>query len=280
MDPLLAATDFSPSAANAAAYAFRLAGETGRKLILFHADPIPLLYPIARTCCRRANLERSHQLAEQKLIHLRERLKRMENGAGPEVSLEARRGHVIGQLESVAVTTRASLIVVGTRGHTGPERMLFGSTSARAIRKLSKPVLAVPPGAVYQRIRRIGLACDFQDAHRVLPTAEVRSFLTELGAELHILHVDHAIRSMNEQQKEQMNYLRDMFKDHLLEFHFITAPSVEGGINEAIREWGLDLIMTLPKKHGRIEKLFHRSHSGQMLLQANVPVLFLRMIEK
>lgn len=276
MNPILAATDFSPTAANAAAYAYRLAGDTGRRLILFHADPKPLLAAVAYPVGCRSEPEQADEQVRSQLEQLRERLCRADTGARPAVSLESCKGPVIGQLETMIRSTCASLIVVGTRGHTGTERLLFGSTSARAIRKLSRPVLAVPPGVVYQRIRRVGLAFDFQGVHRNLPRADIRNLLTELGAELHIVHVNDASRSINDEQQQQMNQLRVLFKEQLLEFHFITAPSVEGGINEAIREWGMDLIITLPKEHRWADRLFQHSHTRQLLLQANVPVLFLR----
>jgi len=48
---------------------------------------------------------------------------------------------------SAAEAERADLVVVGTRGRSGPERLLLGSVSDHVVRNTDRPVLVVRPSA-------------------------------------------------------------------------------------------------------------------------------------
>ena len=50
-----------------------------------------------------------------------------------------------GAIVAAAEAEHADLVVVGTRGRSGAERMLLGSVSDHVVRQADRPVLVVPP---------------------------------------------------------------------------------------------------------------------------------------
>ena len=54
-------------------------------------------------------------------------------------------GKAADEILKQAAECGADLIVMGTHGHTGPERFLLGSVTERVLRHSKIPVLAVPP---------------------------------------------------------------------------------------------------------------------------------------
>lgn len=74
-------------------------------------------------------------------------------------------------LES-ARTRKAELIVMGTHGRGGFQKLLLGSTTEQVLRRTEWPVLAVPPGAVTApavadpggQLKKILLATDFRES--------------------------------------------------------------------------------------------------------------------
>jgi nucleotide-binding universal stress UspA family protein len=87
----------------------------------------------------------------------------------------------------------ADLIVMGTHGASGFERMMLGSVTEKVLRKARCPVLVVPPaadapGGAPTLFKRILCAVDFSPcSHRALSYA--LSMAEEAGGELTLLHV-------------------------------------------------------------------------------------------
>jgi len=66
--------------------------------------------------------------------------------AGCSVTPHLRRGSPAGEICEAAAEYDADLIVMGTNGHTGLDRLLRpGSTAERVIRNCGRPVTVVPP---------------------------------------------------------------------------------------------------------------------------------------
>jgi nucleotide-binding universal stress UspA family protein len=99
--------------------------------------------------------------AELKIIHVcgdeshdtRERVRHHCLEAGPYQSIEetdviVRTGRVSEMIQREALRLDATLIVMGSRAHTGLARLLLGSTSAAVLRGTQTPVLLVPPNDI------------------------------------------------------------------------------------------------------------------------------------
>jgi nucleotide-binding universal stress UspA family protein len=63
------------------------------------------------------------------------------------MSIESRvvQGFAVGQILDVAASMAADLIVVGTHGRGGFQRLVLGSVAERVIARVSLPVMAIPP---------------------------------------------------------------------------------------------------------------------------------------
>ena len=95
------------------------------------------------------------------------------------------------QIISGVTRHRADLIVMGTHGASGFERLLLGSVTEKVVRKASCPVLTVPPrshATSQLPFRRILCPIDFSaSSARALHFA--LSIAQEAEADLHLLHV-------------------------------------------------------------------------------------------
>ena len=102
-------------------------------------------------------------------------------------------GGVAGEIGRLAKELPADLLVMGTHGRTGFDRLLLGSIAEKMLRKAPCPLLTVPlrsPEAVPNPplFRRIVCGIDFSPSSlRALAWAE--SFAEEADAELTVLHV-------------------------------------------------------------------------------------------
>jgi nucleotide-binding universal stress UspA family protein len=113
--------------------------------------------------------------------------------AGIVTEIAVASGSVTRQILDRAVTVGAGIIVVGTHGRSGFERMTLGSVAERLVRKAPCPVLTVPPGSAElppDLFRTIVCSTDFSDPS-LAAVRTARSLAGDLSARCVLVHVVH-----------------------------------------------------------------------------------------
>jgi nucleotide-binding universal stress UspA family protein len=196
IERILCPIDFSEFSARAYDYAQSLARHYQAKLFLntvvdfglppyeYHTPAIDLTEVFRQTCA-----DARERLQEFAKSHTR-------NGIQPECFVQE--GAVTDSILSFAEAQLVDLIVMGTHGLKGLDRVTLGSVAEKVLRKAHCPVLVVrkpesdlgtPIGAQSSlELRRVILCADFSDSsRRALDYA--LSATAEYGAELTLLHV-------------------------------------------------------------------------------------------
>jgi nucleotide-binding universal stress UspA family protein len=186
---ILSPTDLSEASAHAAELAVDLARVFGARLTgLFVLSPLALALPGVGA----AGGERA--APESELERLQRETARRFAAAGPAgVNLDVlvQVGPPMSGILDCASRLPADLIVLGTHGAGGFERLLIGSVAQKVLRKATCPVITVPPkGHVTSRVpfRRLLCAVDASDtAASALGYAS--ALVQKTGAGLTVLHV-------------------------------------------------------------------------------------------
>ncbi len=108
----------------------------------------------------------------------------------PRVDVRLVEGPVIAEIVREAAALPADLIVLGTHGRGGFERLALGSVTEKVLRKAPCPVLVVPPGDGPPQVpfRTIVAATDFSEASADA-WADARLLAGRSGAHLSLVHV-------------------------------------------------------------------------------------------
>ena len=182
---ILLATDFSPESQNALKCAISLAKRYESKLFLTHAiseeasltagDAWPALADIARRNARKSMVELEQMQELQSLPH--------------DVVMQS--GETWEVLSRVVSDQNIDLIVIGTHGSGGIDKLMLGSTAEKVVRHATCPVLTVGPLVrllSLERFSNILYATDFSTGSlRALNYA--LSLAEEDRAELTMLHI-------------------------------------------------------------------------------------------
>ena len=193
---ILCPVDFSDFSAAAYQYALSLAGYYKAKIVALHIVEL-WKYPFADYAAQEADYAKfSRALCEGGEVQLQRFVKQYSAG-GLQPELVVRQGNAPRCILSVAEKENMEVIVMGTHGRRGFDRLVLGSTTDRVIRKAACPVLvasdcshnslnAGPDGR--HRLSRILYCTDFSNN-----SAQARSYAisvaAEYGAELVLLHV-------------------------------------------------------------------------------------------
>ncbi len=161
---IVAGTDFSPAAVAAQLWAERLAAARGSALHLVHALRVygpPTDFLVSPP-------DYTEELQARALARLDEAVQRATD-AGANARPAFRLGDPHRELLAAAAELDADLIVVGTRGTTGLEHFLLGSTAERVIERATCPVLTVHPDQEPPAcpLRHLLLPTDFSDDARM-----------------------------------------------------------------------------------------------------------------
>jgi nucleotide-binding universal stress UspA family protein len=271
MKTIIVPTDFSPIATNAMNYAADMALGINASLLLLHVYQVPVSMTDVPVVI--VSAEEMKKSSEEKLEELKQSLAHITSGK-IKIYTEVKMGDVADELENLCKNIRPFAVVMGTKGASGIERILFGSTTLTAIRHLTWPVIVVPPGKEYGKgIKKIGLACDFQQVVQSTPVQFIKQMVKEFGAELHVMNVDYENRHFKPETPQESLLLHTLLEDVNPNYHFINHLDIEDGINEFAETNNLDLLIVIPKKHKLLEGLFKPSSTKQLVTQSHVPVM-------
>lgn len=137
---ILCPVDFSPHSERALAHALDLAALTNARVTLMTAvDP----FLDAASAAAGAGATLTEQTQEEiKSLFARLSLDRGPLARTPSIAVVI--GEPAAEILKLAVECSADLIVMGTQGLEGANRLMFGSTTEQVLRQSVVPVLAVP----------------------------------------------------------------------------------------------------------------------------------------
>ena len=128
--------------------------------------------------------------------------------------------------------------------------------------------------ARFKKIKKIGLACDLLNVKQSLHAGEIKKLVNEFSAELHVLHViSKKTGKPADEEIEESEWLKEMLGEVKPVFHFMNNSNTDDAISEFAVNNQLDLLVVIPKKHGIIDNLIHKSHTKQLILHTHVPLM-------
>ena len=196
--------------------------------------------------------------------------------------------------------THADLLVLGSHGRSGFQRLFLGSITEKVIRKAPCPTLVVPPRAPDIapdrpiQFRRILCAVDFSDAS-LAALAQALSMAEEADAHLTLLHVIEIPPELRENrlppdfdidaihaaaEAEARKRLRDLVPDLARTYCTIDTAVVEGRAHRQVlrraAEEKADLIVMGVHGRGALDLLLFGSNTHHVISAATCPVLIVR----
>jgi nucleotide-binding universal stress UspA family protein len=189
---ILCPVDFFKASENAFAYSLKLAANYGAKVHAIHvvAPVIPATYGAP------FSVEDLTTDLEKEASRLLEKLHTRADKQRVLMSTEVRLGDIDREILRSVEKQKADLVVMGTHGRRGFERLVMGSVTERMMRHCPVPLFIVGPakkgGAAPPSIRRILLTTDFSEGTRDA-VAYALSIAQEGQAKVTLLHVLHDV---------------------------------------------------------------------------------------
>jgi nucleotide-binding universal stress UspA family protein len=283
MESMLILTDFSEASFRAAECGCDMAGYLQiKRIILFHAYQFIIATADLPTPpvvdYKEIYLENMGALG---LLH--DRLtSRVDRSV--KFDLVAEDTFLLDGVDELARKGNVGLIVMGVSGKSGLDKLLMGNTTARMVATSKFPLLVVPEQAVIGRpIKTIVFAADLRkDTTSLLPVYEMYAFLDAFKAEICVVNVESPGESkkLPPEKKEAINSLNQLLEKYHPGIYHIEGDDIVKSILDFASQHKASLIMAVPRAHGFLSAIFHKSVTKKLAYNSPIPLLALPDIQK
>lgn len=272
MKTILIPTDFSDTSRNAARYALALADQIkASRIVLYNAFQAPVSVDPMVPTVQLLDMDLMKKSSEEGLQQFKSELK-SEPFGNIEIDTFSEYNVLTGGINDLAKAVAADFIVMGITGGGAVTETLIGSNAVSVSLHSTIPVIIVPPDASFKKINQVVLACDFKQVLETTPVSPLKKLLESTGAGLHVLHVNSSTEKSLNVSFETM-VLDGLLKGNNPQYHFVENESFTVGINNFADDNHIDMIITMPKKHGFFDSLFKKSHTKRLAFHSHLPLM-------
>lgn len=267
MKKILVPTDFSSAADNAFKFAIDLAAKFKSELVLYHAYSFNRKFDYDDN--HPEHLQPYLKNLETQVENTRLKFQAITESLGLSVKIILEENDVFYLFKEKAAKHKVNLIVMGTTGATGIERVIYGSTAVMALEVSTVPVLFVPPGYTLKGLDRIVLATDMKD---VSPkTLEpLKNLALNFEGKVTVLNVKN--------DSESDKPWKDQLPMDKVKSEYVRVPllkSINDSINAFVERDESDLVCMIRRKKGFFESLFKKSVKKTRVHHGKLPFLVL-----
>jgi len=271
MKTFLVPTDFSETSKNAARYAANIAKQ--------YMDVHIILYNVSdkmATGSDSSPVEDDNHSRNKIMVLALESIKNdLSNITSCKITTVAEEdSSFIDALERFSRHHSVDIIIMGITGSTRLEQILMGSNTLKIVERNTCPVMIVPPLALFKGIQDIMLTSDFKDVERTTPIKPLQKLLSLFKANLHVVNVDdeHYVE-LTDEYKAERSKLEVILKGYNPQFYFIRLFDFVDAVNQFVEDREIDLIVTIPRRHSFLGKMFKTSYTKKLAYHSHVPII-------
>ncbi|MEO8774214.1 MAG: universal stress protein [Gelidibacter sp.] len=270
---ILIPSDFSDNAWSAALYALKL--YANKPCTFYFSHTWTFLNSGSRTYISPSYIEPLKEKAREQLAELKERAQLESKNNDHDFETIFSEGELIDSIELGFKTHHVDLVIMGTKGATGGQKILLGSNTVTVIKKIKRcPVLLVPNNYEYITPKNIAFPTDFNRIYgeELLPLKQ----LAELqNSTIKILHISDKDRDdLTDKQTANLEILKTNLENYQYSFNWVP---VKGNKEQTIKDFNdknaIDLITMINYKHSFIESIIREPIIKKLGFQSKIPFL-------
>ena len=268
---IIAATDFSDVAENAIHYACKLALTQNAQVNLIHSFIVPVMFsdiPMPASLINDAQDD-----AESQMTKLVEEM----SASYPLLTIAGKviYGDTVNAIEEYTEEYDDPWMVVVGNSIASETATWPDSTLIDAFKHLKYPVLAVPPAASFDPVRKICFAFDNKHNGNDKALKQLAAISQNINAELHVLNAQPDVHNQDNNMDfdEHAKTLLASVDPH---YHLVyEVADINQAIEQFIEQNNMDWLIMIPRKHSFFEGLFHKSHTRSVAHHSHIPILAL-----
>lgn len=179
------------------------------------------------------------------------------------------------EVKELCESKEIDLIVMGTKGATGAEKILFGSNAVFMMRKVSTPMIVVPGNYTYKTPKKVLFPNDFMKVPEKTELSPLIALLLQFKAKLHVVHVEED-RDLSEAQLHNKQRLYERLCDCDFEYKEIENAFMPDAVKDLVHGGKYDMLVMMNRKHSFLERVLLRQNVDTLGFEVEIPFMVLR----
>ena len=274
MKNILVPTDFSENAENAFKYVQHLYKPFQCNFFLTHIDGQLNVQNGSFAPINKGNRTKTVKPAKEILSNLLTKTKRGNTNKDHCFYAIYEHGFFIESIKRQLEEREIDLIVMGTKGVSGPKEKVVGSNTGDVITKVQHNTLVVPNDVTLSKPREIAFPTDYN----IFYSHDILSAITEMlelnKAGLRIVNVSRKGAVLSHEQKGNKAYLLDFMEEshpNNYSFHTFTNKKVKLAIQGFVEKRDVEMIIMVAKNLNFIQQLLFDSIVEKISFHSKVP---------
>ena len=182
--------------------------------------------------------------------------------------------NLIGAINQTVELHQIDLIIMGTKGVTNLEKLIFGSNTLRVFQRCHVSVLAIPFNCPIKQIKKVLFTSKYQTTYKFKDLKILIDLAEHYDYKIDILHINES-ESMDSKQQLIQQELDLFFRNINHEFVMKSENVYLKTVLEYINSHNIELFSMMRKQHSFLEHLFLNHKTEQIAYHVNIPFLML-----
>lgn len=183
--------------------------------------------------------------------------------------------NIIDSINQACEVYKVDLIVMGTKGASGLEKVLFGSNTVHVMQRCAIPVLAIPNNCKFTAIDKITFIPNNLPLFNISDLNILKEIMQIFHSKLDILHIsdeNHLSHNININN----DFFSTYFSDASQEFIDSKNSDIFRNTHKYLRDNNIKLLAMTSKRHSFFERLFTKHPVESFAFNIDIPFLVMR----
>jgi len=179
------------------------------------------------------------------------------------------------EVNEVAEREGIDMVIMGTQGATGAQKIFMGTNTVYVIRKSKVPVLVIPENYRFNGVQKILFPSNYLTLYKPKELRPLIEIAKEQKAEITLLYVVEE-SELDIRQEENKEFLRECLEEVAPVFKETRSEYMPDAIHIFVRDNNIDLLAMMNPKHSFMERLLLQQNVDEIGFQVNAPFLVIR----
>ena len=276
MKKILVPTDFSKNAYAALFYVTKLFSDEALQITILHSFGEEVGKLTSRVDIGRSEniIEKLYRQSDEDGEQLVHKIKLDSSKVAHNFEVISTPATLSKTINKLVSTEGIDLVVMGSKGRTGAEDVLVGSTTVKITKSLEGcPLLIVPREVDFVVLTNIAFATDYNDFYQLSKLRPIVRLVRQYNSNIHMLHVGSE-NELDAKQQQNLEQYRNDLTEYDTEFHFIPKKeNISKTLHNFIDSNKMDLLALVYHKHAFLKQLFREPVVSRVGKHTHTPTL-------
>lgn len=175
-------------------------------------------------------------------------------------------------INQICLVKNIDLIVMGTKGASGAEKMIFGSNTVHVMQRCNVPVLAIPNGCSFTEIESVAFTSNYATICKSSELLPLMDIINNQNSKLEVLHLSDK-NYLSQAQDNNKALLDSCFNNIEHEFIDLEGKDIFKTVQNYIKSNDIKMLAMMSRKHPFLERVFTKHLVETFAFKINVPFL-------